>query len=67
MSLIKTVRYTLAILFVIVTFVGLGVGVWSANHKLRRANLDNARLRYELSNCDVKLGISRLPIRRHYM
>jgi hypothetical protein len=56
MSLIRDVRYPLSILFVVVTFVGLGVGVWSANHKLRQAHLDNARLRYELSELRRETG-----------
>lgn len=56
MSLTKTVRYPLASLFAIVTFVGLGVGVWSANLKLRQVHLDNARLRYELSELRRETG-----------
>jgi hypothetical protein len=30
--------------------------VWSANHKLRQAHLDNARLRYELSELRRETG-----------
>jgi hypothetical protein len=56
MLLIRNVRYLLSILFLVVTFVGLGVGVWSANHKLRQAHLDNARLRYELSELRRETG-----------
>ena len=52
----QKVRYRLSSLFVIVAFVGLGVGLWSENHKLRQANLDNARLRHELSELRREIG-----------
>jgi hypothetical protein len=56
MSLIRNVRYPLTILFLVVTFVGLSVGVWSTNHKLRQAYLDNARLRYERTELRRETG-----------
>lgn len=56
MSFFKTVRYSLAAIILIVTFAGLVIGAWSANHRLRHANVENARLRYELSELRRETG-----------
>lgn len=56
-SLIRNIRYPLTILFVVVSFAGLGVSsLWSANHKFRQAHLDNARLRRERSELRRETG-----------
>ncbi len=55
-STIKTVRFSLATLLVIVTFAGLGLSLWSTGRSLRQANLENLRLEYELSELRREVG-----------
>jgi len=49
-------RYSLASLFVIVTFAGLGAGLWSVNRKLTHVSLENVHLKYELSVLRREVG-----------
>ncbi len=56
MSRITMYRYPLALLLLVVTFAGLGVGIWSANLKRRQTNLENARLRHEIAELRRETG-----------
>ena len=53
---VKFPRYPLSALFVILSFAGLGTGLWSTNRELTRVRQENDRLKHEVSKFRREMG-----------